>query len=63
MSSNILYLKIARFVSQLVTDQIGISGMGYFTITKGFLVTLVSGLLTYEVVILQFQAAGLSIGK
>jgi len=55
-----MFLQIARFVSQMSTAEIGISGCGYFNITKGFLVTLISAFITYEVVILQFQAAELA---
>jgi hypothetical protein len=52
---------MGRFVTQVVTDtNIGISGCGYFLITKGFVVTLLSVLITYEVIILQFQAASLA---
>ncbi|XP_021947687.2 uncharacterized protein LOC110845553 [Folsomia candida] len=50
---------ITRFISQLINDPVSLSGCGYFTITKSFLVTLISGLLTYEVIILQFQQSGL----
>jgi len=46
-------------VAQLSKPEIGISGCGYFTLTKGFLMTLLSALITYEVIILQFQAADL----
>lgn len=41
--------QIGRFVSQLVTTPVGISGCGFFLITKNFMVTLISALVTYEV--------------
>jgi len=57
--SLVMCFQISRFVSQLVTTPVGISGCGFFIISKSFMVTLISALVTYEVIILQFQGASI----
>jgi len=56
MIMTVFILQIGRFVSQFEIGQIGLTGCGYFVINKSFIVTLISALVTYEVIILQFQA-------
>ncbi|XP_035705886.1 gustatory receptor for sugar taste 64e-like [Folsomia candida] len=51
------YLLMDRFCIQVLTSNLAISGSGYFQLNRGFIATLVSALITYEVVILQFSVA------
>jgi len=51
------HAQMQSFVSQVSTTEVGISGCGYFTLTKGFLVTLIGALITYQIIIYQLQTS------
>ncbi|XP_044001646.1 gustatory receptor 5a for trehalose-like [Aphidius gifuensis] len=46
-----------RLQCQLTSDEIALTGMSFFSITKGFILTVAGAIFTYEIILLQFSKA------
>ncbi|KAJ8676536.1 hypothetical protein QAD02_012323 [Eretmocerus hayati] len=48
--------EVQRFLFQVTTDRIGLTGMKFFYITRSFILKVVGTVITYELVLIQFNA-------
>ncbi|KAF7989424.1 hypothetical protein HCN44_008098 [Aphidius gifuensis] len=48
--------EIIRFLTQVTTDNIGLTGMKFFQISRGLVLTVAGTIVTYELVIVQFNS-------
>ncbi|XP_046734696.1 gustatory receptor for sugar taste 64f-like [Diprion similis] len=49
-------IEVQRFLSQITTDRIGLTGLNFFAITRGLILTVAGTIVTYELVLVQFNA-------
>lgn len=49
-------LEVSRFLNQIVTDTVALSGMNFFYITRTLLLTLAGTIVTYEIVLVQLNS-------
>ncbi|KAH0564334.1 hypothetical protein KQX54_011462 [Cotesia glomerata] len=47
--------EVVRFLTQVTTDNIGLTGMKFFSITRSFVLTVAGTIVTYELVLVQFN--------
>ncbi|XP_057327277.1 gustatory receptor for sugar taste 64e-like [Microplitis mediator] len=47
--------EVIRFLTQVTTDNIGLTGMKFFSITRSFVLTVAGTIVTYELVLIQFN--------
>lgn len=48
-------LELRRFYDELVTDKIGLTGLKFFKITRGVILTVAGTIVTYELVLIQLR--------
>nr|AXU39961.1 gustatory receptor [Meteorus pulchricornis] len=48
--------EVVRFLTQVTTDNIGLTGMKFFSITRSLVLTVAGTIVTYELVLVQFNA-------
>ncbi|KAG8034621.1 hypothetical protein G9C98_007697 [Cotesia typhae] len=48
--------EVVRFLTQVTTDNIGLTGMKFFSITRSFVLTVAGTIVTYELVLVQFNS-------
>ncbi|XP_063972237.1 gustatory receptor for sugar taste 64f-like isoform X3 [Diachasmimorpha longicaudata] len=56
VSSSSYSTEVVRFLSQVTTDTIGLTGMKFFSITRSLVLTVAGTIITYELVLVQFNA-------
>nr|QHN69210.1 gustatory receptor 5a [Sirex nitobei] len=49
-------MEVVRFLTQVTTDNIGLTGMKFFSITRSLVLTVAGTIVTYELVLVQFNA-------
>ncbi|KAK6642308.1 hypothetical protein RUM44_014031 [Polyplax serrata] len=47
--------EVRRFLSQLTTNEVALTGCGFFSITRSLLLTIMGTVITYEIVLVQFN--------
>ncbi|KAJ9591300.1 hypothetical protein L9F63_002174, partial [Diploptera punctata] len=47
----------SRFLNQVITDKVALTGQNFFPVTRTALLTLAGTIVTYEIVLVQFGAA------
>uniref|UniRef100_A0A0U5AXB0 Gustatory receptor n=1 Tax=Reticulitermes speratus TaxID=60591 RepID=A0A0U5AXB0_9NEOP len=52
-------VEVSRFLNQIVTDTVALSGMNFFYITRTLLLTLAGTIVTYEIVLVQLNSISL----
>nr|CAD7429646.1 unnamed protein product [Timema monikensis] len=52
--------KVRRLQTQITTDEISLTGLRFFSVTRNFMLAVAGAIVTYEVVLLQFNVAMLS---
>ncbi|KAK0172241.1 hypothetical protein PV328_005586 [Microctonus aethiopoides] len=48
--------EVVRFLMQVTTDNVGLTGMKFFSITRSLVLTVAGTIVTYELVLVQFNA-------
>ncbi|XP_011062452.1 PREDICTED: gustatory receptor 5a for trehalose-like [Acromyrmex echinatior] len=48
--------EVSRFLTQVTTDNISLTGMKFFSITRGLVLTVAGTIVTYELVLVQFNS-------
>ncbi|XP_023246190.1 gustatory receptor for sugar taste 64f-like [Copidosoma floridanum] len=49
-------IEVERFLSQVTTDHISLTGMKFFSVTRSLILTVVGTIVTYELVLMQFNS-------
>ncbi|XP_068083911.1 gustatory receptor for sugar taste 64f [Anabrus simplex] len=49
--------EVQRFLVQLTTDEVALTGLNFFSVTRTFIMSVAGTIVTYEVVLLQFNMA------
>ncbi|XP_050444756.1 gustatory receptor for sugar taste 64f-like isoform X2 [Cataglyphis hispanica] len=57
VSSSCYSNEISRFLTQVTTDNISLTGMKFFSVTRSLVLTVAGTIVTYELVLVQFNAA------
>ncbi|XP_011881612.1 PREDICTED: gustatory receptor for sugar taste 64f-like isoform X1 [Vollenhovia emeryi] len=47
--------EVSRFLTQVTTDNISLTGMKFFSVTRGLVLTIAGTIVTYELVLVQFN--------
>ncbi|XP_052125664.1 gustatory receptor 5a for trehalose-like [Frankliniella occidentalis] len=45
--------EVQRFLTQVTTDEIALTGLGLFSITRSFILTMLGTIATYEILLVQ----------
>lgn len=53
----VIWFQIERVELRLRTETLGFTGLGFFTITKSYLLNVVNVIFTFEIVLLQSSSA------
>ncbi|XP_068902815.1 gustatory receptor 5a for trehalose-like [Tenebrio molitor] len=53
--SNVYNLEIQRFIQQIGTSEVAITGKNFFSITRGLILSIAGAIVTYELVLIQFN--------
>lgn len=48
--------EVSRFLTQVTTDNISLTGMKFFSVTRGLVLTVAGTIVTYELVLVQFNS-------
>ncbi|KAF7989890.1 hypothetical protein HCN44_008564 [Aphidius gifuensis] len=56
-SSSYFTIEIQRLQQQLTSDEISLTGMKFFSITRSFILTIAGAIVTYEIILLQMNIA------
>ncbi|XP_039303812.1 gustatory receptor for sugar taste 64f isoform X2 [Solenopsis invicta] len=56
VSSSSYSNEVSRFLTQVTTDNIGLTGMNFFSVTRGLVLTVAGTIVTYELVLVQFNS-------
>nr|AXF48830.1 gustatory receptor GR5 [Lobesia botrana] len=56
--SPVYCIEVQRFIDQVNGDDVALSGMQFFTVTRGLLLTVAGTIVTYELVMLQLTPPG-----
>ncbi|KAJ3633593.1 hypothetical protein MTP99_010531 [Tenebrio molitor] len=57
VSSSVYNLEIQRFIQQIVAIQVAITGKHFFSITRGLILSIAGAIVTYELVLIQFNGS------
>ncbi|KAJ3654538.1 hypothetical protein Zmor_013717 [Zophobas morio] len=57
VSSSVYNLEIQRFIQQIGTSEVAITGKNFFSITRGLILSIAGAIVTYELVLIQFNDA------
>ncbi|KAJ0181406.1 hypothetical protein K1T71_003491 [Dendrolimus kikuchii] len=58
MPGNIFNIEVERFITQIKNIKVALSGLDFFYVTKTMILTLLGTIVTYELVLLQFNGQG-----
>ncbi|KAL6444635.1 hypothetical protein ACFW04_002021 [Cataglyphis niger] len=56
VSSSCYSNEISRFLTQVTTDNISLTGMKFFSVTRSLVLTVAGTIVTYELVLVQFNS-------
>lgn len=53
--SSLIFFKANRFLEQVVNTKVGLTGMRFFYFTRPLILSVIGTIITYELVLVQFQ--------